>query len=158
MKLWPMLTRLCSRFAPRAALRIVVDTNILISGTIAESGFPARIVDAAITGRIQFVVSAILVDEYLEVIERPHIARKYPQIQERVDKIRRYLHLDTIFVTGIPSAPIVSGDPDDDFILACVEEGRAHYVVLGDHHLLDLHEYRGAKILTPREFVTKVLP
>ncbi len=62
MKLWPMLTGLYSRFAPRAALRVVVDTNILISGTIAESGFPARIVDAAIAGRIRFVVSAILVE------------------------------------------------------------------------------------------------
>jgi len=43
-----LLTRLCARFAPPAVPRIVVDTNVLISGTIAESGFPARIVDAAI--------------------------------------------------------------------------------------------------------------
>jgi len=133
-----MLTRLCARFAPRAALRIVVDTNVLISGTIAESGFPARIVDAAIAGRIRFVVSAILVDEYLEVIERPRIARKYPQIRERADKIRRYLHLDTVFVAGIPTAPIVLDDPDDDFVLACAEEGHARYVVSGDQHLLKL--------------------
>ena len=152
-----MLTRLFRRFAPRAALPIVVDTNILVSGTIAEAGFPARIVDAAIAGRIQFVISPILVDEYLEVIERPRIARKYTQIQERLDKIRRYLHLDTIFVSGIPTAPIVLDDPDDDFILACAEEGRARYVVSGDHHLLALHEYRGIEILTPREFVTRLL-
>ncbi len=158
MKLWQMLTRLFARFAQRAAPpRVVVDTNILISGTIAESGFPARIVDAAIEGRIQLVVSAISVDEYLEVIARPRIAKKYPQIKDRADKIRRYLHLDTIFVAGIPTAAIVPDDPDDDFILTCAEEGHARYVVSGDHHLLDLHEYRGVKILTPRGFVTTVL-
>jgi putative PIN family toxin of toxin-antitoxin system len=135
----------------------VVDTNVLISGTIAESGFSAQIVDAAIEGRIQFVVSTILIDEYLEVIERPRIAKKYLQIQERIATIRRYLHLDTVFVAGIPSGPVVLDDPDDDFVLACAEEGRARYVISGDRHLLDLHEYGGARILTPREFVTTVL-
>lgn len=152
-----MLRRLYARFALRAALRIVVDTNVLISGTIAESGFPAQIVDAAIEGRVQFVVSTILIDEYLEVIERPRIAKKYPQIQERIAAIRRYLHLDTVFVTGIPSRPIVLSDPDDDFVLACAEEGYARYIVSGDHHLLDLNQYGEARILTPRDFVTTVL-
>ncbi len=128
MKLRLMLRRLFARFVPRAALRVVVDTNVLISGTIAESGFPAQIVDAAIEGRIQFVVSTVLIDEYLEVIERPHIAKRYPQIQERIAAIRRYLHLDTVFVAGLPNRPLVLDDPDDDFVLACAEDSRfAHF-------------------------------
>lgn len=157
MKLQLMLRRLYAKFAPRVVLRVVVDTNVLISGTIAESGYPARIVDAAIQGRIQFVVSTILIDEYLEVIERPRIAKKYPEIEDRIAAIRRYLHLDTIFVEGVPTRPVVLNDPDDDFILACAEEGRAQYVVSGDHHLLNIREYGGAKILTPRDFATTVL-
>lgn len=65
--------------------------------------------------------------------------------------------IDTIFVTGLPNRSLVLDDPDDDFILACAEEGRARYIVSGDHHLLDLHRHGEARILTPRDFVTSVL-
>jgi predicted nucleic acid-binding protein len=49
---------------------------------------------------------------------------------------------------------VVTGDPEDDYVLAAVRLGRADYLVTGDHGLLALREYAGAKIVGPREFVT----
>ena len=47
----------------------------------------------------------------------------------------------------------VKDDPDDDKYLAAALIGRAGFVVSGDHHLLDLGEYQGVTILTPRRFL-----
>jgi putative PIN family toxin of toxin-antitoxin system len=46
----------------------------------------------------------------------------------------------------------VSRDPDDDNILACVLAANADYLVIGDHDLLDLHEFERTRIISPREF------
>jgi hypothetical protein len=47
----------------------------------------------------------------------------------------------------------VKADPDDDKYLAAALLGRADVLVSGDHHLLDLKEYQGVRILTPKVFV-----
>ena len=54
---------------------------------------------------------------------------------------------------GKPSRRIVAADPDDDIYLAAASEGLADYLVSGDRHLLDLVEYEGIPIVTPREFL-----
>ena len=44
-------------------------------------------------------------------------------------------------------------DPDDDLFVTAAVEGQADYIVSGDPHLLDLGEYLGVKIVSPRELV-----
>ncbi|MBI3360719.1 MAG: putative toxin-antitoxin system toxin component, PIN family [Chloroflexi bacterium] len=53
-------------------------------------------------------------------------------------------------------APVVA-DPDDNVVIACAVTGKADYIVTGDHHLLDLNEYAGVKIMTPRAFADQVM-
>lgn len=156
MKLWQILMRLLVKFA-RSNQRVVLDTNILISATIVPQGFPGRILTAAFDGRISLIVSAKLLSEYSDVVRRPHIIRKYRTISERIQDTLIFLVLDTVHVSGIPTARIVLQDPKDDFIIASAVEGKARYIVSGDEHLLNLGQYRGVKILSPRDFVVNVL-
>ncbi len=141
----------------RRVVRVVVDTNILISGTLVEQGFPAQIIDASIAGQIQLVVSPALIDEYLDVVQRPHIAKRYQEIGNRVDTILRYFHTNAVVVEGAITTPVVTADPGDDFLIACAEEGDAQYIISGDEHLLKLRQYHNVKILNPRDFVARVL-
>lgn len=141
----------------RKQLRVVLDTNILISASIIPHGAPARIVLAALDGNLTLVVSDHLLDEYLDVIERPHIRRKYQTETDRVQDIILYLYRDALQVSTTEIPRVVPDDAKDDFILACAVKGKAHYIVSGDEHLLKLKEYRGIKILTPRDFVEQVL-
>lgn len=67
--------------------RVVVDTNILVSGTIVTHGFSAKIVDAVLDNRVLLVTSEYLLSEYSMVMQRPHIARKYRRLGERLDDI-----------------------------------------------------------------------
>ena len=135
----------------------MLDTNVLVSGTIVRHGFPARILLAALAQRITLVVSPYLLAEYLTVIQRPHIAKKYPNLSEWLDLVRRFISANAISVSPASVPKVIKDDPKDDAILACADASRAQYIVSGDQHLLKLGRYRGIKIVTPREFVVNVL-
>lgn len=49
---------------------------------------------------------------------------------------------------------VVTGDPEDDYVLATTRLGNARYLITGDQKLLGLKEYASAQIVGPREFVT----
>jgi putative PIN family toxin of toxin-antitoxin system len=136
---------------------LVADANVLVSATLVEQGPSARILSAARNRRIILVVSPHLLGEYRRVIQRPHIAKKYPEVSIHFEAIIKFLHRFGILVSPLVVERVVLDDPADDFILATAVEGRARFIVSGDKHLLALRQYRGIKILAPREFVTTVL-
>lgn len=137
--------------------RVVLDTNVLISGTIATQGFPSRIFDASLAKEVVLVVSGFILAEYFDVLKRPHIVKKYPKLAERARLFTEYLQTRAKKVDPVLVERVIPDDAKDDAILACAKEGKANYIVSGDEHLLKLREYRGIKILTPREFVERVL-
>ena len=137
--------------------RVVLDTNILVSATLVTRGFPAQIMGAALDRRIGLVVSPFVIAEYLDVLQRPHIVRKYPQLAARAEICARYLRTRAKVVEPTVIERIVPEDPKDDAILACAKAAKANYIVSGDEHLLRLRGYRGIQILTPRAFVETVL-
>jgi len=132
--------------------KIVLDTNILISGVIA-SGYSAAILDAVRKGRFTMVTSAHLLEEFSDVISRRRIARKYPGAAQEAEALLDFFRSYASMAPGIPGPEKVSPDRDDDFVLACALDGGADCIVSGDPHLLGLKSYKGIPILTPREFV-----
>jgi putative PIN family toxin of toxin-antitoxin system len=73
--------------------KIVLDTNVLISGVIA-SGYSARIIDAIRKEELKLVTSAHMLEEFSDVISWRHIARKYPKAAEKAeDLLDFYRHL-----------------------------------------------------------------
>ena len=136
--------------------KIVVDTNVLISGVIA-SGYSAAILDAARREEITLVTSVHMLDEFREVISRRHIARKYARVAEKAEDLLDFMRVFAILIPGIPNPESVSPDRDDDFVLACARDELVEYIVSGDPHLLDLKSFQDVPILTPREFVERVL-
>jgi putative PIN family toxin of toxin-antitoxin system len=156
MKLRQMLLGLFARFDPNK-LRVVLDTNVLVNGTIVRYGAPARILTAVTQRQIRLILSPYLLAEYLSVLQRPHISRRYPHFREQLALVRRFAFVNAIWTNPTTIEQVIADDPKDDAILACAHEGKAAYIVSGDEHLLALREYRGIKILTPRDFVVTVL-
>ncbi len=147
-----MQSKLRDKYAKRAMRKVVLDTNVLISGVIA-SGYSASILDAVRREEIKLVTSAHLLEEFSEVIARRHITRKYPKAAEESESLLDFLRAFAILTAGIPETNTVSPDRDDDFVLACALDESADCIVSGDPHLLDLKTYEGIPILTPKEFV-----
>ena len=129
-------------------MRLVVDTNVIVSG-VYFSGPPYDILDAWRRGRIEFVVSPEILDEYRRVGE--HLATKFPGVQ-----VEAFLDLVTLrsrIVNAPPLKERVCSDPDDDKFLACAIAGGTKIICSGDKALLRATGYRGISILNPKTFV-----
>lgn len=131
-------------------MRVVLDTNVLISALISPSGFPAAIYGAWEDGRFTLLTCDEQLDELRATLQKPAIARLVqPHKAGRlVNQIRRLAEV-------IEKLPPVSRSPDpsDDFLLALCEAGTARYLVTGDKSgLLSLCRHQGTQIVTARNF------
>lgn len=133
-------------------MRIVVDTNVFVSGMFF-AGPSHAILDAWRGGVVQIVVSPDVLDEYRRVGDE--LAHRFSPVslQPALD----LLAATAILVRSRPLSQQVCSDPNDDKFLSCAIAGKAKYVVTGDKALLATTGYRGIAVLTPREFVERFL-
>jgi putative PIN family toxin of toxin-antitoxin system len=137
----------------QAQLKVVLDTNVLVSGLISSQGPPRQIVDAWLEGRFTLVTSLYLVEEVAHVLTHPGIAERVRLGEPEVDAVLAALLSQAEMAPGELELPGVTRDPKDDAVVACAVEGEADYIVSGDGDLLVLGEYAGIEVVTPRRFV-----
>jgi uncharacterized protein len=133
-------------------MRIVVDTNVFISG-VFFAGVPYRILDAWRCGIVQIAISPQILDEYRRV--GSELARKFPNIE--IDPWLELLTAESIWVDPPAMREQVCRDLDDDKFLACAIASKTKTVVSGDKALLETSGYAGITVLTPRAFVERHL-
>ena len=138
-------------------LRIVIDTNLLISALIVSGSTPDRLLQAWRKDSFILVTSEQLLEEISEVAKRNSL-NKYCLFPKRVDKLLEGLSLSTELVMALPeqNLPIRCRDPKDNKILACALGGKADYLVTGDKDLLTLNgnpALSGLKIILAKEFL-----
>ena len=131
-------------------MRVVLDTNIVVSAIIAPAGKPAAIVDAWLDGKFTLLTCAAHVDELRSTLQKPRVAElvKPHKAGRLVNQIKR-------FAEDVGVLPPVehSADPTHDFLLALSEAGNADYLVAGDKSgLLALDRHKATRIISAREF------
>lgn len=132
-------------------MRVVLDTNVLISGLLSSSRPPGQLVGLWIEGRITVLVSPELAQEYQKVLSRPEFERLGTQ-EERMAFLQDLLDLsNVVWVEPSERLKVVKEDPSDNVVLECALAGEAQVVITGDQHLLALQTFRGTRILSPRE-------
>ena len=134
-------------------VRAVLDTNILVSGLLAEAGPPRQVLDAWLENRYTLVTSLHLVEEMVHVLAYPRIAQRLLVTGEEMEALLAVLLSQATVVPGNLHLPGVTRDPKDDAVVACAKEGAADYIVSGDQDLLVLGEYEGIQIVTPHQFM-----
>lgn len=128
-------------------MRVVVDTNVLISALLTD-GKPRRLVALLIdTG--QLVSSAQMLAELADVASREKIGVR----QSRVASFLSILSRGAIQASVKRAKRIVVEDPTDDIVLSTALEGNASYIVSGDKHLLSLKRFRGVRLVTVDEML-----
>ncbi len=131
-------------------MRVVLDTNVLISSLISAEGPPAVVYRAWRAGRFVLLSSESQLEEVRRTLRKPSIAAMIrPHSSGRlINQLRR----KAIDVGRLP-AVTRSADPDDDKVLAIAEAGAADYLVSGDRlGLLALRRHRGTRIVSPTAF------
>lgn len=133
-------------------MRVVVDTNVLVSG-IFFGGPPRAILQAWRHRRIQIVMSPEILEEYELVGDE--LASRHEEID--IGGLLDLLVAHAEIVQAAPLPETVCDDPDDDKFLACALAGEVSCIVSGDKHLRRISGYQGIEVVSPRVFVDRYL-
>lgn len=131
-----------------SGLKAVFDTNILVSAWFWE-GNESKLIESVEEGFIHGYSSKQLIEELYRTLRYP----KFNLSQDEVESIRSYYLLIFEIVSPKQAIDIILEDPSDNMVLECALEAEADYIVSGDHHLLNLGEFREVKIVTAAELL-----
>jgi putative PIN family toxin of toxin-antitoxin system len=133
-------------------LRLVIDTNVLVSAALNPEGLQRTTLILAITKPAHLYVSLPILAEYAGVLSRPHL------------QIRRGVRLQLLQLIKNRSSVVspsrrleVSSDPDDNMFIECADAARADYLITGNQrHFPEF--WKKTKIITSLEFISLAAP
>jgi uncharacterized protein len=140
-------------------IRAVLDTNVWVSAILTPGNPPAKILEFALTGKMRLIISTGIIREIVQVLRYPKVEKplkKHRITSQEVNNVILKLLQAAIITPGEILHEGVSDDPADDMIIACALEGRADFIISGDHHLTDLKNYQGIKIVAPSTFLALI--
>ncbi len=133
-------------------LRLVVDTNIVVSAALKPDGLQRTVLLLAMTKPARLYVSDAILSEYREVLRRPELRIRKGLRWQLLQLIRNHSQL------LIPPRLLrVTKDPDDDKFLECADAARADYLVTGNQRHFPKF-WKKTKVITSREFISVVAP
>lgn len=136
-------------------MRVVVDTNILVSAMIKPRGNIGLILKYLRAGKYTLLYSEPMLTETVDVLNRPRIRDKYGFEPGDIETFVALLILRGKVV--VPKRRImVCRDPKDNMILEAAVDGNADKIVSGDNDLLSLKKFEGIPILKPTRFVAEI--
>ena len=124
-------------------IRVVFDTNILISALLSMTGAPFRCLALAHRYVVQSVTCEQILEEFGEKLQQKFRFGE-ARAQQTVEEVRQFSVL--VFVPGQLHG-VVADDPDDDVVLVCAAVGDTSFIVTGDKHLLNLQSYQSIAIV-----------
>jgi putative PIN family toxin of toxin-antitoxin system len=128
-------------------LKVVLDTNVIVSGLNFPASNPAKILLMVVSGEILNLTSLHILNETKRIL-----VDKFFWKLEEADAAEVWLNNFSTSVNPKNRIAVIADDPDNR-ILECAMEGQADFIILGDHHLRDLKNYQGIKIVTPSSFL-----
>lgn len=132
-------------------MKIVIDTNVLISATFF-GGIPRDVINLVVRENVSAYMNEEILMEYNVTVSK--VARKSKQHinQELFDRF-----MDKVEVVESVASVNVCRDPTDNKFIACAVDAKAIYVVSGDKDLLTVERYEEVEIVTAKEFYERYL-
>jgi len=133
-------------------LRLVIDTNILVSAALKPDGLQRTVLVLAITKPARLYVTDAILAEYREVLSRPEIKVRRGLRKQLLQLIKNRARLVR------PARMLrVAKDPSDDRFLECADAAHADYLVTGNQRHFPKF-WKKTKVITSREFISIVAP
>jgi len=131
---------------------VIIDTNVVVAGLITKN--PAatvcQILDAMLSGRLPYLLSPDLLDEYQQVLSRPKISRLHGLNSQEVDFILEELAANAVWRD--PLVPVDAPDPGDNHLWSLLESQPSSILVTGDK-ILTANPPDNASVITPKHFL-----
>lgn len=134
-------------------MRVVLDSNVVVSGLIAPKGVPGRILQAWEEGGFQLIVSPALLLEYRRALGYDRVRERHQRDDDQLDALVSSFARFGVLTDPQHRVAVITADSTDNRILECAESGEATHIVSGDRHLLQIERYADIPILAPRDFI-----
>jgi putative PIN family toxin of toxin-antitoxin system len=129
-------------------IRVVLDTNVLVSALISPFGNEAQALDNLQKGKITPCLSRSILEEYAEVLARPKFAFPRNEVEGLIGLLKsKGLLFEPVSATG------VSPDPGDDDFIACALAGDAKFLVTGNKRHFPAASCGRTRIVSARELM-----
>jgi putative PIN family toxin of toxin-antitoxin system len=129
-------------------VRVVLDTNVLVSGLLAPFGPPGVIVRMVVSGALILCVDARALSEYHDVLRRP----RFDFDEDAVAALMAYIETSSDTAAAVPLAKRLP-DTDDEAFLEVAIASAARYLVTGNLEHFPEYLRAGVSVVSPREFV-----
>lgn len=136
-------------------MRVVIDTNVFVSGLMLPASVPGRILSVANAGGFEIVLCEPMLVEISTALYYPKVRKRIALSDDELDRYVQALHFTADVVDPAGVAVQVPDDRDDDVILATLVVAKADWLVTGDAALLALAARY--PIITPAEFAAQHL-
>jgi uncharacterized protein len=133
-------------------LRLVIDTNILVSAALKPDGLQRTVFLLAIGKPARLYVTDEILREYSDVLARPELKIRNGLRRQLLDLVRSHAQL----IKPVRAVQ-VARDPDDDNFLECADTARADYLVTGNERHFPKY-WKQTKVITSRDFISIVSP
>jgi putative PIN family toxin of toxin-antitoxin system len=134
-------------------MKVVLDTNLLVSALINSRGTPAKILEAWKNGEIILIFSPAILKEIGQVLNYHQIGKLHGMSTKEINDFLEELKEYCLIVQGTIKVKVIKEDPSDDKFIACALEGEADFIVSGDKHLQRIRESHGIPIIKPQDFL-----
>ncbi len=136
-------------------IKVVVDTNIFVSGIIVPQGTSFELLEVWRRKEYILLISEVLLKELENVLRRPKFI-KYHLTEEKINGLLQLIIKKSIKVSPSPTFSATIRDPKDEMILSTALDGNADYLITGDKDLLVLNgnpQLGKLKIVTANDFL-----
>lgn len=137
-------------------MRVVLDTNVFVSGLMLPASVPGRILALANAGGFELVLCEAMLEEIRAALHYPKVRKRIALSDEDLERFVQALRFTADVVDPANVAVEVPGDSGDDVILATLVVAKADALVTGDAALLALADRY--PIVTPAQFAARHLP
>ena len=132
-------------------MKIVLDTNIVVSGLLQSQGNPGQVLALVLSGAIQVCHDELILAEYAEVLARPRFKFDSKRIREVLNKIQA----DGQAVDASGESNLDLPDPDDEPFLAVALAASANFLVTGNLADYPPDKRRGCVVVSPAVFMAE---
>src|SRR5580693_7418236 len=134
-------------------IRVVIDTNVVVSAALNDDGLPAAVLSLAIDKKVLMIVSDPILAEYERVLNRPYLKLSATRIKALLADI----HRSSTVIRPTRSVTIIEADESDNRFLECADAGGADYLVTGNTKHFP-KAFDRTVIVTPKQFAETILP
>jgi putative PIN family toxin of toxin-antitoxin system len=137
-------------------IRVVLDANIFVSTVLKSHSKPAKVFQLAKEGKVTLISSKDILSEVKAVLLYPKLRKFHHRTPKEIDAFVKKATRVSFIVPGTTKIQEIKDDPADNKYLSAAVEGRADFVISGDHHLKDLKTFQGIRIIDPSSFLTLI--